>query len=236
MEATKRTGRDAYFQVSYVHSKNLGSLGTATRTNFPGEAIGPGVTDRYNTRYDRGDLSGARRDRFLLTGIFPLSFGKRPRLRGWELSTVTLLQSGPFLTPTIATGLDRSNTNLAVRAAARPDRIGNGNLSNPTPDRYFDRNAFVPVPNGAGRFGNSGAGVLVGPGTAAVAAGIAKTFALSERIRLRLEATFTNILNHPNFAPPNTNISSPLFGRLTTVQSAENSGNRVGQLGARIDF
>jgi hypothetical protein len=29
---------------------------------------------------------------------------------------------------------------------------------------------------------------------------------------------------------------SPSFGKLTTVQSAENSGNRTGQVGVRLDF
>ena len=132
---------------------------------------------------------------------------------------------------------DPSNTNLGARTSnIRPDRIGNGNPADPTPDRYFDRPAFVVVPKGTGRFGNSGAGVLEGPGTIAIAAGLAKTFRVGERIGLRLEATFTNLPNHPNFLPPNTNISSPQFGRLTRVQSVENSGNRTGQVGARIDF
>src|SRR5262249_31095229 len=155
-------------------------------------------------------LSGARRDRVLLTSIVPLPFGKGRRfgsgwrgmpqavLGGWELSTVSLAQSGPFLTPTMAQLLDQSNTNLGSRTFnVRPDRIGNGNLENPTPDRYFDKAAFAPVPVGAGRFGNSGAGVLIGPGTIAIAAGMSKTFAITERARLRLEGTFTNLPNHP---------------------------------------
>jgi hypothetical protein len=219
-------------------------------TNFAGEAaFGVGVSDRFNTRYDRGDLSGARRDRILLTGIVPLPFGKgrtfgsgwhglaQTVIGGWDLSTVSLVQSGPFLTPTVNGTADQSNTNLANRTSLiRPDRIANGNLPNPTHDQLFDRSAFMPVPRGAGRFGNSGVGVLIGPGTVAIAAGLAKTFIIADKARLRLEGTFTNLPNHPNFAPPNTNISSALFGRLTTVQSAENSGNRTGQVGARIDF
>src|SRR5207247_2182216 len=111
-----------------------------------------------------------------------------------------------------------SNTNVSGRfVQARPDRIGDGNLPNPTRDRFFDIGAFVPAPKGAARFGTSGPGVLVGPGTMAVAAGLAKTFAVAEKVRLRLEGTFTNLPNHPNFLPPVTNISTPgLFGRLTT--------------------
>jgi hypothetical protein len=247
IEATRGMRNGAYLQATYTHSKNLGSIGTATRTNFPAEATGPGVTDRYDTRYDRGDFSGSRRDRFLLAGILPLPLGRgrffganwhgeeQHVLGGWELSTLSLIQSGPFLTPTI-NGFDSSNTNLFSRASARPDRIGNGKLPDPTPGQYFDKSAFVAAPRDAGRFGNSGVGVLVGPGTVAIAAGVAKTFSIAEKARVRFEATFTNLPNHPNFAPPNTNISSTLFGRLTTVQSVENSGNRRGQIGVRVDF
>jgi hypothetical protein len=101
---------------------------------------------------------------------------------------------------------------------------------------YYNINAFNPVP-APGHIGNCGVGSLEGPGTASIAAGLAKTFALSERVRLRFEATFTNLLNHPNFAPPAVDVSAPAtFGQITTVQSAENAGNRTGQLALRVDF
>jgi hypothetical protein len=104
------------------------------------------------------------------------------------------------------------------------------------PDQYFDINAFNPVP-GAGRIGNAGVGILQGPGTTAVAAGMAKTFLVGEKAHLRFEATFTNLPNHPNFAPPSVDVSAPAtFGKITSVQSAENSGNRTGQLALRFDF
>jgi hypothetical protein len=55
---------------------------------------------------------------------------------------------------------------------------------------------------------------------------------------MRFEATYTNVLNHPNFLQPaSMDISSPsTFGITQTVQSAENGGNRVGQLSLRLDF
>jgi len=60
-------------------------------------------------------------------------------LGGWNVSTITLIQSGPFLTPTIGRNFDQSNTNmLGRRVNVRPDRIGSGTVSNPTPDHYFD--------------------------------------------------------------------------------------------------
>ncbi|HEV8416248.1 MAG TPA: hypothetical protein VGQ49_21830 [Bryobacteraceae bacterium] len=69
-----------------------------------------------------------------------------------------------------------------------------------------------------------------------IAAGLSKSFSLTERLRLRMEGTFTNLPNHPNFLPPNVNINNPAFGKLSSVQSAENSGNRTGQVGIRLEF
>jgi hypothetical protein len=69
-----------------------------------------------------------------------------------------------------------------------------------------------------------------------VAGGLSKNFRLREKAKVRFEATFTNLLNHPNFAAPAMNVSSPTFGVTNTVQGSENAGNRVGQLSLRIDF
>src|SRR5580692_729667 len=59
----------------------------------------------------------------------------------------------------------------------------------------------------------------------------AKVLAVREAWCLRFESTFTNVLNHTNYAPPATNIGSQSsFGVLTAAQTAENAGNRIGQI------
>jgi len=98
----------------------------------------------------------------------------------------------------------------------------------------FNINAFNPIP--VGPVGNCGVGILEGPGTSTIAAGLAKTLRLSERFHLRFEATFTNLMNHPNFAPPPTNVTASSFGVVQNVQTAENSGNRTGQASLRLEF
>jgi hypothetical protein len=98
----------------------------------------------------------------------------------------------------------------------------------------FNLAAFNPIPSGP--VGNCGVGILEGPGTTTIAAGLAKTLHLTERFRLRFEGTFTNLLNHPNFAAPPTSVISSSFGVVQSVQFAENSGNRAGQLSLRLDF
>jgi len=73
--------------------------------------------------------------------------------------------------------------------------------------------------------------------TTLVNAGLSKTMTVREGLRLRFEATFTNVLNHTNFASPATNVSNPsTFGVLQSAQTAENGGNRTGQVALRLDF
>ena len=67
--------------------------------------------------------------------------------------------------------------------------------------------------------------------------GLAKTFRIREHMRLRFESSFTNALNHVNFAPPATNVSNPsTFGVLQSVLPQGSGGNRVGQAALRLDF
>jgi hypothetical protein len=102
---------------------------------------------------------------------------------------------------------------------------------------YFNVNAFAVPPTNAGRFGTCGLGILEGPGEINVNAGLAKQFAFTERVHLRFEATFTNVLNHANFAPPAMNISNPsTFGVLNATLPQGLGGNRTGQLALRLDF
>ena len=75
--------------------------------------------------------------------------------------------------------------------------------------------------------------------------GLGKVFSEGEHVKIRFESTFTNVLNHTNFAPPsslqvipganglNTNSA---FGELSAAQTAENAGNRTGQVALRVDF
>ncbi|HXK10069.1 MAG TPA: TonB-dependent receptor [Vicinamibacteria bacterium] len=229
------------FQASYTWAKNLADYGGDAPSGFTPEVIyGTAVADRYHLDALRGNVAGTRRHRFLLSGLYELPLARNNRfLGGWQVSTVALLQTGPYLTPTFSAALvDPANLNIFNRGSIlRPDRIGDGNLANPTPDHYFDIGAFAAPPANAGRIGNSGVGILVGPGTVAISAGLSKTFPLSGRTRLRLDTTFTNLPNHPNFAPPAVDVSTPAtFGRTTTVQTAEGAGNRVGQVSLRLEF
>jgi Carboxypeptidase regulatory-like domain len=233
-------------QASHVWAKSLGNVGGDAPSTFNPEIIyGTPVADRFDLAANRGNMAATRRHRFLLSAVYDLPVGQNRKLLthmnrfgealvgGWSISTVTLWETGPYLTPITSPNYDPGNLSLSYRGAfQRPDCIGNGNMS--ANGSMFNIAAFNPIPSGP--VGNCGVGILVGPGTSTIAAGLAKNFRITEKLHLRFEGTFTNLMNHPNFAPPPTNVTSSTFGVVQSVQNAENSGNRTGQLGLRLDF
>jgi Carboxypeptidase regulatory-like domain len=237
------------FQASYTWAKNISDAqGSDAPTAFAGEEpYAIEISNRFDPRHDRGNVVGTPRQRLLVTGIYQLPFKTtrssflKAALEGWDVSTIMTIQTGQWLTPTISPIYDQSNTGMIVRsgggAIARPDCAGNPIPSNQNAANFFNINAFGPTPAGAGRFGNCGLGILQGPGMIDVDAGVAKQFHITERLRLRFEASFTNVLNHTNFAPPATNISNPnTFGVLQSALLQGSGGNRTGQLALRLDF
>ncbi|MGB9514972.1 MAG: carboxypeptidase regulatory-like domain-containing protein [Candidatus Acidiferrum sp.] len=236
------------FQAGYTWAKNISDAqGSDAPVAFAGEEpYAIEIANRFDLRQDRGNVVGTPRQRLLVTGTYQLPFKAQSRflkavVEGWNVSTITTIQTGQWLTPTISPIYDQSNTDMIVRsgggAIARPDCVGNPIPSNQTSADFFNINAFAPTPVGAGRFGNCGLGILQGPGMIDVDAGLAKHFQITERLRLRFEATFTNVLNNTNFASPATNVSNPnTFGVLQAALPQGAGGNRTGQLALRLDF
>jgi hypothetical protein len=249
LEATRRMQHGLYYDANYTYANSIADNQGDAPTAFAGEVnYGLPIADRFHIQRDLGNVEGTRRHRMLLTGVYQLPFGRSRKfmngggvkdaiLGGWDVTTVTLLETGPWLTPTISGSADQSNTNVANRGVVlRPDVVSNNFYAGQSRAQYFNLAAFSPTPAGAGRFGNAGVGILQGPGTAAVSLGVAKGFRITEKIHARFESTFTNVLNHTNFAPPVTAIDSSTFGALTGPQTAENAGNRTGQVALRVDF
>ena len=98
------------------------------------------IAGRFNLRYDRGNVVGTPRQRFLLTGTYQLPYGPGRRWTGggkflnavfgsWDASTITQLQTGQWLSPTMNAAADQSNIHLNNErylggAVARPDCMG----------------------------------------------------------------------------------------------------------------
>jgi hypothetical protein len=252
-EVTKRFSNGVSFQNSWVWAKNLSNANGPAPTSFSAEN-GPTTLNYFDIASDYGDVAYTRRHRFVSTFLWELPIGRGKQwmrgltrggdalLGGWQLSGITLFQTGPYLTPYFS-GADPSDTGANVRGVIgtqRPDRIGNGNLSNPTVDHWFDRSAFVIPPDNIGRFGNAGVGILKGPGTANFSMSVAKNINLFERLSLRYEATFANLFNHTNLEIPSSlNVGSGSFGQINATQGALNgdlAGPRTIQMSLRLRF
>ena len=209
------------FQWSHTWAKNL---------------VRTGVTDPFNRDLFYGP-SGYVPHVDKVHFIVDLPFGKGMRwldhpgivnqvLGGWTVSGfATLYQSGSPLTVTWSG--DPANVGAG---GARPDRVGRGTISNPSPAKWFDTSAFVaPAPF---TFGNSGTGILFGPSSKAFDAAVNKNFPIREQIRVQFRTELFNAFNHPNWANPNTTLNGLAFGQILT----KNQDPRVIQFAMRLEF
>jgi len=90
---------------------------------------------------------------------------------------------------------------------------------------YFNAACFTSPPiigaDGIGTaFGNSGTGIVDGPGQANLDLALSKTAIVNwpiEKSSVQFRAEFFNMLNHPQFANPDTNFTSPTSGVISST-------------------
>ena len=90
---------------------------------------------------------------------------------------------------------------------------------------YFNAPCFTSPPiNGADgigtAFGNSGTGIADGPVEANLDLAFSKTVVVNwpiEKSSVQFRTEFFNTLNHPQFANPDTNFTSPTFGVISST-------------------
>jgi hypothetical protein len=265
LEVNRRFARGLSFSNSYTLAYNkTNALGTA-----PNSAIGTGgqgdnganVNNIYNITPDMGNAFYDPRNTFISTLVYELPFGRGKTflgnasrgadllVGGWNVTGITLLHSGLWMTPYYPTSVyDSSGTDPLERSVKqqRPDcsNPSGGYLSNPTTAAFFNVAAYDvpdhPVDASGkaepiGRFGNCGVGILEGPGTATFSMSAGKTFHLNERFGFRYEAQFANLFNLANWGLPNMNITSK-FGQITSSQGVAQAGPRTIQMALRFQF
>ena len=212
--------------VSYTWSKSIDDA-----SNFFSSAGDPNFPQNsYNVAAERGRSNFDVRHRLSLSYSYALPFGKGRQhlagdgwvshvLSGWETHGIITLQSGRPFTVALLSELDNSGTGrsiLGFGANDRPNVAGNPELSNPTPERWFNTAAFAfPAP---GTFGNAGRNILDGPGFQNVNASLMKNTTLTERLNLQFRAEFFNLFNHPNLNLPDNFLGSPTFGRISSAR------------------
>lgn len=250
VELNKRWSDGLTINGSYTLARHKSDAAGAVPTAFAAEA-GATTADLFRGDADYGNVPFTRRHRFVSTFLYELPFGRGRRfggaigrgldvlVGGWDVTGITLLQSGAFLTPSFSNG-DPSGTGTTVRgftATQRPDAVGDGNRDNPTADAWFDRAAFARPASNIGRWGNAEVGSLVGPGTRVFSMTVGKSFTTAGSSRVRFEMAFSNLFNLENLdIPSNMNITSSAFGRITGTQTVDQAGPRTVQFSLRYSF
>uniref|UniRef100_Q020G9 TonB-dependent receptor n=1 Tax=Solibacter usitatus (strain Ellin6076) TaxID=234267 RepID=Q020G9_SOLUE len=214
---TKRTG-DLTLTASYTFSKVL--------TDASGEGDNP--EDPANRHYSYGPASFDRRHILVGTYSYQIPFArhwKNPAkyaLAGWQFSGINRFQTGPYYSVS-------GNTSIGGR---RADYVG-GPILLPQGQRtvttYLNPAAFAAAPNG--RRGNTGVGIVQGPGLMLWDISLRKEFAATERFRIRLQGDVFNLMNRANFRGLNTNATDLAFGSITAAGPARNV-----QLGLKLQF
>jgi outer membrane receptor protein involved in Fe transport len=241
------------YQVSYTHGKSIdNSSGFRARNSevpYYNHNQFLSVSDYDLTNY------------VSINGAWELPFGQwwsegpKRLTRGWTLYPVMSYRSG--LPLDVFAGLSSSGSKPGPSAAGDRDQVRadlvapityfdphtsqtlGGNQGN----YYFDPAAFsntailalgtAPVTNPALRtYGTLGRNAFRGPTRTNVNLTLAKITPIwGERVQSELRADFFNMLNHTQFDNPSRNITSPLFGQISSTGDP-----RIIQLAFRLTF
>ncbi len=225
------------FSAAYTFSKAIDNASAFL------ESLGDDNTpqDSRNLRAERGLANFHLRHRLAVSLIYDLPFGAQRRwlsgdsgfwphwIRDWQVSSILTARSGQPFTPRLT--LDNSNTGNVggFFAHDRPDSLGDPKLENPTPDRFFNVDAFrIAEPF---RFGNAGRNILTGPSAQVVDLALLRNFRVAEDVRLQFRAEFFNLLNRSNFDLPESFLDRPSFGKILSAGPA-----RQIQFGLKLQF
>jgi hypothetical protein len=218
----RRLSNQLFLRATYVYSK---SIDDSSNTGGVIAAGFPTAQNSYDLAAERGRSDFDVGHAFLASFIWAPKLTHHPLLRDWQLSGTTTAYTGPPFTSKVA------NFDITTGGAARPNRIANGSLPDPTPDQWFNRTAFPPVPLGAFQFGTSGRNILDAPGTFSLNAGLSRRFRFSEVRALQFRCEAFNLTNHTSFGLPQTQVDV-LNG--ATISSAKSP--RQMQLALRLEF
>jgi len=231
--------------VSYTFSKALDSDGSNINGVSAGNRIPLGDQNSPAQRWGRASFD--RTHRFIVSAVyaFPLpdEHLARALFGGWSMSGVFTVQSGTALTIaynnlTNVFGISEDRAQLAP-GCNKSNLVRPGSVQSRL-DQYFNTSCFATPPiigaDGIGTaFGNSGTGIVNGPGQLNVDAAVMRSVPLSwpkEGSSLQFRAEFFNALNHPQFSNPNTTYGSSSFG----IISSTSVNPRVVQLAFKMNF
>ncbi len=151
-------------------------------------------------------------------------------LGGWTLSSKFFFRSGgpfsitdgqllgllsPNITPNAQNGVGPL---LAQSLGPVSSNCGTGAVNTPC----FSKSQFA-TPLNQTNFGNLGRNAFFGPGYSNIDTSLYKKIPITERISFSLGASAYNILNHPNFGNPGSNVSASGLGLITRTATPPTS-------------
>jgi carboxypeptidase family protein/TonB-dependent receptor-like protein len=217
------------FETNYTHSK---MLATGTYAGYYKFLADP------NTSY--GPTSFDIPDRFVWSGLYDLPIGPGKKFLdsgwpgkvfgGWKVGGYVAMYSGFPLSVTPLANTGNCFCPQGVNVVKAPTY--NSNFQPGPTSTWFDTTAFSPA--APFTFGNSGVGILRGPGFRNLDASLAKKFHISERYSFDVRADFFDAFNHPNYGNPNTQLGNANFGRI--LATAGVGGNRTLQISGSFFF
>jgi hypothetical protein len=218
----QRTHNGLFYLASYTWSKSLSTQNVpAVGGNSGREKALSGFDVPHNLAVSVGYELPVGRDRAVLSDAPAVVDGI---LGGWQIQGIYIWRSGRPFTPTISS--DRANTGVGGQ---RPNRLGSGELDNPTVEAWFDKTAFtVPAQF---TYGDSGGNILREDTFKTLDVSLFKTFRIGTH-RLQFRAEAFNVTNTPSFNAPNTAIDTAAGGRVTSTASAP----RQMQFALKYDF
>ncbi len=199
------------------------------------------LSNPFNPAYNRGSGSLDRRHIFNANYIYAIPFftksssmALRQILGGWEISGVTIAQSG---TPQTISYNGKDTLGLGGNTSNRPDQVGK--ITYPKQrTAWFDKSAFAspiaPWSGGSNQgFGNANKDAIVLPGRMHWDLSLFKTFPLTRGEGANFELRFEsfNTFNHTQFKGIDSGSTDGNFGQVTSAYDP-----RVIQLGAKFHF
>jgi hypothetical protein len=221
--AEKRFSQGFSFNLNYTFQNAVGDSGDS-------------FTFLYNRPLGRGDRDNITTQQLVWAPTYELPFGKGRKfgsnwnraldyaLGGWNLSGITTIYGGRPFTPFIG---DIPAT--AVRPNAGPGNRPDVGGVDPNAGAARDRTQwFVGCPGGIrncgtfglpanNQFGNFPLNGLRGPRFVNQDLSVAKNFNITEKYRFSLRGEAFNVWNHTNLGDPDSNVTSPSAGRITSL-------------------
>ena len=217
-------GLQALASYTFSHSIDIASTDAyANYLNAPAFVTNPNV-DRGNSDFDiRHSFTAG------VTYTLPSPQANRfarATLGGWSVDAFVLARSAPPVN-VIGSLVVAAGTAFYPRPNVVPGQPFELFGAQYPGGKIFNSAAFTAAP--VGQQGDFGRNVLRGFGATQADVAFQRQFRFTEQLNLRFRAEFFNIFNHPNFGPPNNNLSDPLFGHSTqTLASSLGSGGANG--------